>query len=177
MTQSQFFSTKLIAHSLFVKEDIDVLHLFHQMSVLLRKLTAAAMLSPQEASEEFRHAAVKSLKILFSGLTSCRRSSCGCRLSALPHCIISSEGWLKADIVSWLSFSSRCRSKGENEEDREESCEECLIEFLQSKNMSATVGHLLSIFLQVFSVVEFAICRFVFLCVPTNGVYSFLLFF
>lgn len=120
-----------------------------QMSVLLRKLTAAAMLSPQEASEEFRHAAVKSLKILFSGLTSCRRSSCGCRLSALPHCIISSEGWLNADIVSSLSFSSRCRSKGENEEDREESCEECLIEFLQSKNMSATVGHLLSIFLQI----------------------------
>ncbi|MCO5562647.1 hypothetical protein L7F22_016275 [Adiantum nelumboides] len=120
-----------------------------QLSVLLRKLTAAAMLSSNEASEEFRHAAVKCLKILFSGLHSCGRSFCGCKLSALPNSIISNEGSLKVDIVSTLSFLSENISEGQAEGEMGEPFKECLIEFLQSVNMSAPVGHLLSLFLQV----------------------------
>ncbi|KAI5070696.1 hypothetical protein GOP47_0015039 [Adiantum capillus-veneris] len=119
-----------------------------QLSVLLRKLTAAAMLSSDEASEEFRHAAVKCLKIMFSGLQSCGRSFCGCKLSALRNSIISNEGSLKVDIVSTLSFLSQNTSEGQVEEEMGESCEDCPIEFLQSEKMSAPVGHLLSLFLQ-----------------------------
>ncbi|KAI5070070.1 hypothetical protein GOP47_0014413 [Adiantum capillus-veneris] len=120
-----------------------------QLSVLLRKLTAAAMLSSDEASEEFRHAAVKCLKIMFSGLQSCGRSFCGCKLSALRNSIISNEGSLKVDIVSTLSFLSQNTSEGQVEEEMGESCEDCPIEFLQSEKMSAPVGHLLSLFLQI----------------------------
>lgn len=118
------------------------------MSVLLRKLTLAAMLSPDEASEEFRHAAVKSLKRLIAGLRPCRRSFCGCKSSALPYPIIFGKGCLKADLVSALSTPPKNTAREAVEETAHEN-EECLIEFLQSENMSVAVGHLLSLFLQI----------------------------
>ncbi|KAH7284590.1 hypothetical protein KP509_34G061400 [Ceratopteris richardii] len=116
--------------------------------MLLRKLTAAAMLPSEQASEEFRLAAVKSLNRLFSGLSSCGRSFCGCRLSALPQQIVPSEGRIKLDVVPILNSLSQ-KVECDGGDDMSECHEDCLIEFLQSENMSAAVGHLFSVFLQI----------------------------
>lgn len=119
-----------------------------QLSLLLRKLTAAAMLSPEEASEEFRHGAVKCLKEFLVGLMPCCRLLCSCKLAGLPHPVIYDEGCLRADLSCTSNTMPESTAKHVVKEMVTDN-EECLIEFLQSKSMSPAVGHLLSLFIQI----------------------------
>jgi hypothetical protein len=114
------------------------------MNVLLRKFTATASLSTDEASEEIRHGAVKCLKALMEGLRKCGKASCQCHPSDFPTQIVLGDGGLKADILP--TSENTFKQRVEQTVDRHE---ECLIEFLQSETMSIAVGHLLSLLLQV----------------------------
>ena len=114
------------------------------MNVLLRKFTATASLSTDEASEEIRHGAVKCLKALVGGLTKCGRASCNCHSNVLPTHIILGDGGLKVDLISTTENTLKQRK-----EETVDEHDECLIEFLQSETMSIAVGHLLSLLLQV----------------------------
>ncbi|GJY49210.1 hypothetical protein Tco_0439166, partial [Tanacetum coccineum] len=59
-----------------------------QMVVLLEKLTNAALLSPSQASEEFRQGVITSFKALLNALCFCSNSSCQCKqLKSLPRLI------------------------------------------------------------------------------------------
>ncbi|KAK7407807.1 hypothetical protein VNO78_09907 [Psophocarpus tetragonolobus] len=103
-----------------------------QMVVLLKKLTYGAMLSPSEASEEFREGILLCVKALLLSLCSCYDVSCICKqIPGLPA--------LSDDIYSdrlYRTFNYGSQS------------EECLLAFLQSQFASAAVGHWLSLLLK-----------------------------
>ncbi|RDX87599.1 TELO2-interacting protein 1-like protein, partial [Mucuna pruriens] len=103
-----------------------------QMVVLLKKLTYAAMLSPSEASEEFRGGILLCVKALLLSLYSCSDVSCLCKqIPGLPA--------LSDDIYNdRLQKSFKYGSESE----------ECLLAFLQSQFASAAVGHWLSLLLK-----------------------------
>ncbi|PWA99793.1 ARM repeat superfamily protein [Artemisia annua] len=59
-----------------------------QMVVLLKKLTNAALLSPSQASEEFREGVIRCFKALLNALCFCSNPSCECKhLKSLPRLI------------------------------------------------------------------------------------------
>ncbi|WCJ23816.1 ARM repeat superfamily protein [Euphorbia peplus] len=104
-----------------------------QMVVLIKKLTHAAMLSPLEASEEFREGVIKCFRALLLSLLPCSDDACSCRQSL---------GWPPlfetADIQA-LQFQPLYCDSGRGE---------CLLAFLQSQSAAAAVGHWLSLLLK-----------------------------
>lgn len=105
------------------------------MAVLLKKLTYGAMLSPSEASEEFREGILLCVKALLLSLHSCSDVSCLCKhIPGLPALSVSD------DIYKDRLHKT---SKYDSETD------ECLLAFLQSQFASAAVGHWLSLLLKV----------------------------
>lgn len=103
------------------------------MVVLLKKLTYAALLSPSEASEEFREGVIMCFKALIWGLNPCSSSFCSCQQHpGLP--MLGEYGDLQVSEVRAVNHSSE---QGE-----------CLLSFLQSPAASAAVGHWLSLLLK-----------------------------
>ncbi|GAV64137.1 hypothetical protein CFOL_v3_07655, partial [Cephalotus follicularis] len=106
-----------------------------QMVVVLKKLTFAALLSPSEASEEFREGVIKCFKTLLLGLLPCSDQSCSCKqITGLPE--LMESGNLQALLTRPSKHDSRPG--------------ECLLVFLQSQTASAAVGHWLSLLLKVY---------------------------
>ncbi|GAA0160578.1 hypothetical protein LIER_17099 [Lithospermum erythrorhizon] len=97
----------------------------NQMIVILKKLTSGALLSPVDASEEFREGVIRCFKALLLNLHVCSDKSCLCkqvRGSSTQH-----------DVAKG-SHGSR---EGE-----------CLLAFLQSESASPAIGHWLSLLLK-----------------------------
>ncbi|KAJ1296121.1 hypothetical protein BS78_01G274900 [Paspalum vaginatum] len=104
-----------------------------QMVAMLKKLTSGAMLSPLEASEEFRGSIIRCFRALVMQLQPCSNRSCSCKQgTVLPTTPTSSN----------LEVASVVRSKHSGQQ------EECLLAFLRSQDASAAVGHWLSLLLQ-----------------------------
>ena len=104
------------------------------MVVILKKLTYGALLSPSDASEEFREGIVKCFRALLLSLLPCSDESCTCKQSFnLPMLLDSRDS-------KTLSVRS---AKHDSE------LGECLLAFLQSQASSAAVGHWLSLLLKV----------------------------
>lgn len=104
------------------------------MVVVLKKLTNGALLSPSDASEEFREGIVKCFKALLLSLLPCSDESCTCKQSFnLPMLLESRD--LKAMPVNSAKYDSEQGG--------------CLLAFLQSQTSSAAVGHWLSLLLKV----------------------------
>ncbi|PON90723.1 Coatomer beta subunit [Trema orientale] len=105
-----------------------------QMVVVLKKLTYGALLTPSNASEEFREGIVKCFQALLLSLLPCSDESCTCkRTFSLPILLESRD--LKAMSIR----SAKCNSEQG----------ECLLAFLRSQTSSAAVGHWLSLLLRV----------------------------
>lgn len=104
------------------------------MVVMLKKLTSGALLSPSEASEEFREGIIKCFRSMLLRLQSCSNSSCSCKQMVYSPTIISFSTLQIEHATSMRYFSEP---------------EECLLAFLRSQNASAAVGHWLSLLLQV----------------------------
>lgn len=105
----------------------------NQMVALLKKLTTGAMLSPTEASEEFRLGIIRCFRAMILQLQSCSDKSCSCKQATMlptTPTIISSE------VCSVVHKRHSVKP------------DECLLAFLQSQNASAAVGHWLSLLLQ-----------------------------
>lgn len=110
-----------------------------QMSMIIRKLTSGALLSPSEASEEFRHGIVKCLREVLLGLKPCLGKACTCKLIPSSPFFFSNTELPFQNKDSFLSdLQTEAFSNGE-----------CLVAFLQSEDASAAVGHLLSLLLQI----------------------------
>lgn len=100
-----------------------------QMIVVLKKLTDGALLSPSEASEEFREGVIKCFRALLLSLLPCSDKSCSCKQSiGLPTLIESGS-------METLNYHSESG--------------ECSLSFLQSEAASPAVGHWLSLLLKV----------------------------
>ncbi|MBA0797170.1 hypothetical protein Gohar_007891, partial [Gossypium harknessii] len=102
------------------------------MVVVLKKLTYAALLSPSEASEEFREGVIKCFRALLLNLHHCSNQSCLCKQSL--------------DLPMLLATRDMLMPNGTLEFDLEQG--ECLLAFLQSEAASAAVGHWLSLLLK-----------------------------
>lgn len=104
-----------------------------QMVVVLKKLTCGALLSPLEASEEFREGVIKCFKAIFMNLYLCSDNACSCKqISGSPALAENREFQGHLDVLS-----------------EESKPNECLLEFLRSDTASAAVGHWLSLLLKV----------------------------
>ncbi|KAL6906326.1 hypothetical protein ACP4OV_003927 [Aristida adscensionis] len=104
-----------------------------QMVAMLKKLTSGAMLSPSEASEEFRRGIIRCFRAMLLQLQPCSDRSCSCNQAAmLPT----------TPTITDMEVVTVVRSKYSSQQ------EECLLAFLQSQNASAAVGHWLSLLLQ-----------------------------
>ncbi|KHF98245.1 TELO2-interacting 1 [Gossypium arboreum] len=103
-----------------------------QMVVVLKKLTYAALLSPSEASEEFREGVIKCFRALLLNLHRCSNQSCLCKQSL--------------DLPMLLATRDMLIPNGTLKFDLEQG--ECLLAFLQSEAASAAVGHWLSLLLK-----------------------------
>lgn len=100
------------------------------MVVLLKKLTYGALLSPSEASEEFRQGIFLCFRALLFSLCSCSHVSCSCNhITALPAL---SDDNIISSAAGYASDS-----------------EQCLLAFLRSQTASPAVGHWLSLLLKV----------------------------
>lgn len=103
------------------------------MVVMLKKLTCGALLSPFEASEEFREGVIKCFKAIFLNLCPCSDDACSCRqISGAPALAENREFQGQLDVLL-----------------EESKPNECLLEFLRSEAASAAVGHWLSLLLKV----------------------------
>lgn len=110
-----------------------------QLSMIIKKLTSGALLSPSEASEEFRHGIVKCLREVLLGLKPCLGEACSCKLIPPSPFFLSDRELLFQNNDSILSHpQTESFSNGE-----------CLVAFLQSEDASAAVGHLQSLLLQI----------------------------
>ncbi|XVE62997.1 hypothetical protein DITRI_Ditri06bG0164600 [Diplodiscus trichospermus] len=103
-----------------------------QMVVIMKKLTYAALLSPSEASEEFREGVIKCFRALLLNLRRCCNLSCLCKQSL--------------DLPMLLETRELLSPTGAMKLDSEQG--ECLLAFLQSEAASAAVGHWLSLLLK-----------------------------
>ncbi|CAL5207919.1 unnamed protein product [Lathyrus oleraceus] len=104
----------------------------NQMVVILKKLTYGALLSPSEASEEFREGILLCFRALLLNLNSCSDASCSCKtIPGLPA--------LSDDI-----YDHRLHKNFKNVSESEE----CLLAFLRSQTASAAVGHWISLLLK-----------------------------
>ena len=103
------------------------------MFVIMKKLTSGAVLTPSEASEEFREGIIRCFRAMISGLVPCSDDSCGCK-----------------GTLGWPQLSDRgdCQTRKVSEFGLE-TTGECLVAFLQSHSALAAVGHWLSILLKV----------------------------
>ncbi|MCE2055363.1 hypothetical protein HAX54_042481 [Datura stramonium] len=102
-----------------------------QFVVLTKKLTRGMLLSPMEASEEFREGVIRCFKALLLNLHCCSCESCPCKqISGWP--LLLERKSLHSPPVSKFKFK-----------------EECLVAFLQSETASVAVGHWLSLLLKV----------------------------
>ncbi|KAL6538531.1 hypothetical protein OROGR_012519 [Orobanche gracilis] len=104
-----------------------------QMVVILKKLTQGAMLSPVEASEEFRQGVLRCFRALLLNLPPCSDESCPCKQIG---------DWPVLPAEKELQFLVSRVSK------RNIVSEECLLAFLQSEPASAAVGHWISLLLK-----------------------------
>ncbi|KAF9617967.1 hypothetical protein IFM89_039260 [Coptis chinensis] len=105
-----------------------------QMVVILKKLTYGALLSPSDASEEFREGIVRCFKALILQLHPCSDKSCVCgQIRGLPALISSTN--------SQIPHTAYLKPRSESVE--------CLLAFLQSQNASAAVGHWFSLLLKI----------------------------
>ncbi|KAL8264207.1 hypothetical protein R6Q59_022337 [Mikania micrantha] len=104
-----------------------------QMVVILKKLTNAALLSPSEASEEFREGIIRCFKALINSLCSCSNTSCTCNQIKGPPMLLD-----KKYSKSFLAVSQI----------HEPNPGECIVAFLRSQSASVTVGHWLSLLLK-----------------------------
>lgn len=110
-----------------------------QLSMIIKKLTSGALLSPSEASEEFRHGIVKCLREVLLGLKPCLGEACSCKLIPPSPFFLPDRELLFQKKDSSLSYpQTESFTNGE-----------CLIAFLQSEDASAAVGHLQSLLLQI----------------------------
>ncbi|KAL6642631.1 hypothetical protein ACP70R_020812 [Stipagrostis hirtigluma subsp. patula] len=104
-----------------------------QMVAMLKKLTSGAMLSPSEASEEFRRGIIRCFSAMLVQLQPCSDRSCSCnQVAVLPT----------APSITSLEVGTVVCSKYSAQQG------ECLLSFLRSQNASAAVGHWLSLLLQ-----------------------------
>lgn len=100
------------------------------MVVVMKKLTYGALLSPSEASEEFREGVIKCFRAMLLSLRLCSDNLCSCKqVLGLPELL---ERKIQQTSVPGASESG-----------------ECLVAFLQSQDASAAVGHWLSLLLKV----------------------------
>nr|CAB3500061.1 unnamed protein product [Digitaria exilis] len=105
----------------------------NQMVAMLKKLTSGAMLSPLEASEEFRSGIIRCFRAMVLQLQPCSEGMCSCKQATLlPTTLTNTSSGAVSVVHSMLS----------------EQPEECLLAFLRSQNASAAVGHWLSLLLQ-----------------------------
>ncbi|XP_011086354.1 TELO2-interacting protein 1 homolog isoform X2 [Sesamum indicum] len=104
-----------------------------QMVVILRKLTHGAMLSPLEASEEFREGVIRCFRALLLNLCPCSDGSCPCKQIGQ---------WPSLPAVKELQFPLPKLPKCDSV------LGECLSAFLQSEPASAAIGHWLSLLLK-----------------------------
>ncbi|XP_024019137.1 uncharacterized protein LOC21399286 isoform X2 [Morus notabilis] len=104
-----------------------------QMVVVMKKLTYGALLSPSDASEEFREGIIKCFRALISSLIPCSDESCTCKQTFHLPLLLDSRD-LKTMPVRSAKYDSEPA--------------ECLIAFLQSQASSAAVGHWLSLLLK-----------------------------
>ncbi|PIN00472.1 hypothetical protein CDL12_27024 [Handroanthus impetiginosus] len=103
-----------------------------QMVVILKKLALGAMLSPSEASEEFREGVIRCFRALLLNLRPCSDDSCPCnQIGDWP--VLPAEKELRP--VSRVSK-------------RNSVSKECLLAFLQSEPAAAAIGHWLSLLLK-----------------------------
>uniref|UniRef100_B9HGV4 ARM repeat superfamily protein n=1 Tax=Populus trichocarpa TaxID=3694 RepID=B9HGV4_POPTR len=103
-----------------------------QMVVLMKKLTYAAMLTENEASEEFREGVIKCFRALIEGLSSCGVEGCSCEeINGLPALVEAGDNRNVNSARDYLG--------GEGE---------CLVSFLRSQSASAAVGHWFSLLLK-----------------------------
>ncbi|KAL2475889.1 ARM repeat superfamily protein [Abeliophyllum distichum] len=104
-----------------------------QMVVILKKLTHGVLLSPSEASEEFREGVIRCFKALLLNLHSCSDESCPCKqICGCPTLLGRDEVQFSCARVSKYDLVP----------------EQCLLAFLQSEPASAIVGHWLSLLLK-----------------------------
>ncbi|GFZ05787.1 ARM repeat superfamily protein [Actinidia rufa] len=104
-----------------------------QMVVVLKKLTYGAMLSPSEASEEFREGVFRCFRALFLNLDLCANKSCSCKQTNGSPILLA-----RRDMQSPISVLPKYDSE----------TEECLLAFLHSHTAAAAVGHWLSLLLK-----------------------------
>ncbi|WOL09671.1 hypothetical protein Cni_G18424 [Canna indica] len=105
----------------------------NQMVVVLKKLTCGALLSPSEASEEFREGIIKCFRAMLLPLQPCSNRSCLCK----ERVILPTVESITTTFSCHDTLSSYCEEN-----------QECLLAFLQSQNAAAAVGHWLSLLLQ-----------------------------
>lgn len=112
----------------------DNVNVLLQMVVVMKKLTYGALLSPSDASEEFREGIIKCFRSLISSLIPCSDESCSCKQTFYLPMLLDSR-----DLKTMPVRSAKCDSEPG----------ECLVAFLQSQASSAAVGHWLSLLLKV----------------------------
>lgn len=113
---------------------IELYDILLQMVVVLKKLTYGALLSPSDASEEFREGVIKCFRALLLNLLPCSDKSCTChQIFGLPMLLEKRD--FKSPAISSSNYVS--------------ASDECLLSFLQSQAASAAVGHWLSLLLKV----------------------------
>jgi len=118
------------------------------MITLIRKLTGAAMLSPAEASEEFRHGIVMCLRFVFQALQGCKSLSCSCKyILPSPFSILKQD---PGDLYEGYGYIGDVEDEtGEEDTVDYATPEVCPLGYLQSVDMAPAIGHLLSLLLQV----------------------------
>jgi len=103
------------------------------------------MLSPLEASEEFRSGIIRCFRAMVLQLQPCSERSCSCKqATVLPTTSTNTNLETGSVVCSKLHAHP----------------EECLLAFLQSQNASAAVGHWLSLLLQVWRPSEYSVYPF-----------------
>ncbi|URE35123.1 TELO2 interacting protein 1 [Musa troglodytarum] len=105
----------------------------NRMVVVLKKITAGAMLSHSEASEEFRVGIIRCFRTMLLNLQPCSVNSCSCKQRVIMPTSKSIDG-------AFVLHNTISRNHVESLD--------CLLAFLQSQNASAAVGHWLSLLLQ-----------------------------
>ena len=104
------------------------------MVLILKKLTYGALLSPSEASEEFREGIILCFRMLLVNIYPCSDNSCSCKqVVGLPA--------LLDDMYHDMPLGRSSIYGSESEV--------CLLAFLHSQTASAAVGHWLSLLLKV----------------------------
>lgn len=119
-----------------------------QMITLIRKLTGAAMLSPADASEEFRHGIIMCLRSVFQALKGCKSLSCSCKyVLPSPFSILKQD---PGDLYEGYGYIGDVEEEAGEEDTVDYTAPEvCPLGYLQSVDMAPAIGHLLSLLLQI----------------------------